>query len=681
MKTSKTAAKERITMSKSRGSLLIPAIFIVLISFVVYFNALFNGFVYDDADQVLKNPWIRDLRHIPDMFSKSVWSFLAVPSTSNHYRPVMHIIYMINYHTFGLVPWGFHLVNILFHSGVSVMVFLLASRLLGRPEKGGSTPLLSDEPSAVRHSLFTFHDSRSFAFIAALLFAVHPIHTEAVAWIAAITDLSYTFFYLLALYFYIRARTDMHKYAHLFSLISFSLSLLCKEPAVTLPIVLIAYDIAFGKKGEHFVTLVKRYLPYFVILGIYFIVRYHALGSLAPVKEHRALTTYQYIVNVFPLFARYIEKLLFPIELSAFYTLQPIASVFEMKGIVSFVVTTAYLALSITAYRKNRTAFFGLALIAVPLLPVLYIPGLGEASLAERYLYLPSAGFVLLLALSLMWLREKTPRYGIVIVVCALSVAVLYSIQTIGRNPVWKDNLIFFTDTVNRSPDAELPRGMLGNALVDAGRIDEAIEQYRLLLELHPNSVEAHVNLGFALAKKGMVREAVPEYQRALAISPDNVQARYNLATSYEKLRLTDEAIEQYRLLTGLAPNSAEAYLNLGLAYTKKGLMKEAIAEYEKAVRIDPGYVEAHYNMGSAYANLGHLDEAIEHFKTAVRLRPDNAFYHNILGITYGQRGLFDEAIGEFTLAVRLAPAEPAYRKNQEKAQGMKAERQKKAVK
>lgn len=659
---------------KARPAVVLHIVTITLIAFAVYFNTLFNGFVYDDNSQVLNNPWIRDVKHLQDIFSKSVWEFKAVPLISNYYRPLMHIIYMFNYHIFGLNPWGFHLVNVLFHGANSVLVFVIASRLpliavdTEKLEVRRTGPTVASNSRVVDYSLLTSHDSRFFAFIAALLFATHPIHTEAVAWVGAVTDLSFTFFCLLSLYFYMRSGTGIKKHDYLFSLILFPFALLCKEPAATLPVVLMAYDLAYGKKGERFFIYVKRYLPYMVILGIYLLVRSSIIGGLAPVKAHGELSTYQYVINVFPLFGQYLGKLLFPANLNAFYTLYPIFSIGEMKGLIGLLITAAYGIITVIAYKKNQTVFFSLVLIVIPLLPALYIPGTGEASLAERYLYMPSMGFVVLLALFFTWLQGKMPRYGSGILLFVLALAGLYSLQTIGRNPTWKDNFVLFSDTVHKSPDAELPRGMLGNVLMDMGRLDEAIEQYRTTLKLHPNSDEAHRNLGVALMKKGMKKEAIEEYQKAVALAPADFEARRNLVLAYEEAGLLDEEIEQYRILLDYTPNSAETHGRLGKALAKKGMKEEAISHLTQAVALNPGYIDAHYNLGSLYANSGKTDKALEHFEATVRLAPGDAFYRNILGITYGQKGLFDKAVEQFESAIRLAPSETAYRENLKKA-------------
>ena len=140
---------------------LLAVVIIIFVSFAVYANALQNGFIYDDHSQILKNHLIRDIRNVPEIFRRSAWTFEEAPPTSNYYRPMLNLFYMVVYYAFGLKAWGYHLLNILFHAGNSVLVFLVAARLFGTtaamPEKGGDTPPLHDSPSTGNHSRFTIH--------------------------------------------------------------------------------------------------------------------------------------------------------------------------------------------------------------------------------------------------------------------------------------------------------------------------------------------------------------------------------------------------------------------------------------------------------------------------------------------------------------------------------------------
>lgn len=285
----------------TKSTPLLPIFIILAASFTVYFNTLSNDFVYDDMTQVLENPWIRDMKHLPDIFSKSVWSFLG-NFVSNYYRPLMHIIYMVNYHFLGLKPWGFHLVNILFHVGNSVLVFLVASRLLNNSfssvlTSSSSASNLNPPSSNIVPTSTLTSTFLGPPFVAALLFAVHPIHTEAVAWVAGLPDLSFTFFYLLSFYFYMTSTTEkqVHTWRYSLSIVSFSLAALCKEPALTLPIILVLYDLTDRRDKNGFPVHFRRYVPYLIVAAVYLILRSHALGSFAPVMPYKKLATYEYI--------------------------------------------------------------------------------------------------------------------------------------------------------------------------------------------------------------------------------------------------------------------------------------------------------------------------------------------------------------------------------------------------
>jgi tetratricopeptide (TPR) repeat protein len=671
-------------LSRVPPSLMLIIIF--LASFAVYLNALPDGFVSDDKEQVVENNWIKHIEYIPDIFSKGVWEFQE--EKSDYYRPMMHMIYMFNYHIFGLRPWGFHLVNVLFHSGVSILVFILSLKLLGQSWPPG--PTSNTLPS----------------FIAAMLFVAHPVHTEAVTWIAGLPDLSFTFFYLLSLYLYIRSAEGL-RYGYLFSLVSFSCAILCKEPALTLPIILVAYDYLFRKEGDRYINRFKRYLPYIALAGFYLIVRISALGGFAPRKHYSylSLNIYQYIINSLSLLIRYIEKLLFPVNLVFLPVIHPIRSFFETRGVLSLVLTAVLIVLAITASRKNRMAFFGILLFIVPLLPALYFVAIPNL-FGERYLYLPSFGFVLLVSMLLARTANK-PRLFVTTTAASLAVICLFSIGTVKRNAVWKDNLVLWSDTSRKYPGDYLAHMNVGSALLEKKRFDEAIEQLRIALSLRPGSYSSYEKLGNALFGVGRTDEAIEQFHIALKLKPDYPEAHYSLGAVYSAKGLTDKAIEQYRIAIKLKPFYARAYNNLGNDLIKKGSKGEALEQYKTAVELSPDLFEAQENLGATYYESGEIDAAIEHLRRAVqlkpeiaeahlylgdalyakklvykaieqyqaalRLKPDYADAHNNLGSAYADVGLVDKAIEHLERAVQLDPSNREFRNNVSKAYEIKS--------
>lgn len=566
---------------------------ILAVSIVVYFNVLFNGFVIDDIQQVAENHLIKDIRYITEIFSTSVWEFEG--RHSNYYRPLIFVIYMVVYYLFGLNAWGFHLINMLFHAANSVLVFLIALRLLRKSQPPAFNPYFL--PS----------------FIAAILFAIHPIHTEAIAWIAGIMDASFTFFYLLSFYFYIRSAEDnlLLKGFYPLSVVSFFLATLCKEPALTLPAMLVIYDYIVRK--ENLLSSLKRLVPYLIATAVYFIMRFNAVEGLAPIKTDIGLSPYQYVINIFVLFSQYLEKLLLPINLNVWHVFRPSTSLFSMKGIISLIVTIIFLCCGFIVLKKNRFIFLCLSFIALPLLPSLYLPALSqgiENAFAERYLYLPSFGFVLLIALLITWVRCSKPKWVPALTVSLTLVIGIYSIGTMRRNTVWRDNLSLWTDAVKKSPDSAIANQNLGYALFTHGRLDEAIAQYKTSLTLNPRIVDAHHNLGVAYASKGW----------------------------------TDKAIEHYMSAIRLRPDFALAHSNLGLAFTEKGWSDKAIEQCQIALRLNPYLADAHNNLGIAYGNMGLIDKAIEHFENAVKLRSDDSVFRINLARAYEIKGLHNKA-------------------------------------
>ena len=575
--------KKGLQKFSSKSTFLLFTVIILIASFAVYFNALFNDFVYDDKVQVLENHWIKDIKFIPEIFSENVWSFKKESVISNYYRPLMHLIYMFNYYIFGLKPWGFHLVNILFHAGVSVLVFIIGLRLL----------------SEAQHQASASHMIPSF--IAALLFATHPIHTEAVTWVAGLTDLSFTFFYLLAFYLYIRSGTDF-KGAYLFSVALFFLASLCKEPALTLPIVLVAYDYTFRKHGARISNYIMRYVPYLIVAGVYFILRSLALGGFAPQKRHAELSTYQYFINIFPLFMQYLEKLFLPINLNAFYVLHPIYSLTEIKGILSFIIAAAFVVLIFITLKKNKLIFLGLLLIVIPLLPVLYIPVLGENTFTERYLYLPSVGFVFLAASILTWAKANRPPKETIGLILMFAVLIgMYSLGTVSRNTIWRDNDVLYADMLRKSPDAALPHYCVGEQLLMKGLVDEAIEQFQVTLKIDPYFLPAYENLGVAFVYKGRLDEAIEQYQIALKLYPDSADLHNGIAVAFLDKGWIDKALEQFQIALKLNPDLADAHNNLGLIYQMSGSIDKAIYEFQAAIRSNPSDSTYHSNLAKAY--------------------------------------------------------------------------------
>jgi tetratricopeptide (TPR) repeat protein len=584
--------RERIGNERVLSLLLVAAV-----SSCIYANTLVNEFVYDDAKQIVANRWITDVRYLGDILTNDFWGFWPERDSSSYYRPLIHIVNMMVYQVVGLSPWAYHLMNVLLHAANSVLVLLLATRLI--------------ESSDNAHSRHT-------PLIAALLFATHPIHSEPVAWACGMPELFFSFFYLLAFYSYAKS-TDRESGSLPFlflSLLGFVLALVSKEPAITLPVILFIYDRSFRR--DRLRTTVRRLSPYLAVVGIYLVVRSVVLGGVAASVAGAPL--HEWIPDVFSLFPRYLEKLFLPIDLNAYHSFSPASSVFDRSVLVGAVVSLAFAASLLLSLRKSGVIFLSLSFIIIPLLPALFIPGIGGNPFAERYLYLPSLGFVMLLALAISGIMERARHGNLAVLLIGILIAGLYSAATIARNRVWKDDYQLWSDVVRKSPDIGIPHNNLGRAYFTMGDVDKAIEHYQIALRLNPDHAEAHNNLGAAFATMNTLVEAERHFLAALRLKPTYSDAHNNLGILYGRRGDTDEAAAHFLEALKYRPDFADAHHNLGVAFLSSGLVNRAIEQFREALQLHPDALNTHLSLATAYEMTGLADEARRHRTRAQEL-------------------------------------------------------------
>lgn len=521
-------------------SMVVLAALAVVITVAVFSPALQNGFVYDDHTQVLKNPWITDPRYIPEILSSSLWSYSGY--TSNTYRPMLHLSFMASYLAFGFKAWGWHLVNISLHAINGLLVFGVVSRLLKPADEGapvGGRAEARPLPAP---------------FFAALLFALHPVNAEPVAWVSAVTELTFTLFLLLSFYLYLRLREGGRPVFYMLSLASFIPALLSKETAMVLPALVIAYDLSSGKRRRGW-----KYWPGFLaVAALYMIVRTYAIGG---VIQHRQapLSGVELVINIFPLVFQYAEKLIYPTNLSALYELHTIKSL-DLDAFAGIAATAAFVA-ALAAFRRKRAVIAGLLMVGLPLLPVLYIPALSTSASADRYLYLPTAGLGIIVGflLDAVFKGKLKPAFSVAAVIMTIAVTTACALSSFERVSVWKDDLALWSDTVKKSPGSKY----------------------------------AHYNLALAYQVTGDLDRAIGEFKEAIKAAPDYEDAHFNLAWCYQQKGDNINASLHYREVLRLDPGSADAHYNLGLIYRGEFLIDEAAVEFSEALRLKPGYADA----------------------------------------------------------------------------------------
>jgi tetratricopeptide (TPR) repeat protein len=623
------------------GSLAV--VLIVLSAFLVFSGTLGHELVWDDQ------PIIRYARMAVE--DEGITALALVPFStglegsgelSGYYRPVSLISMWINSPTGEPLPFAYHLGNILLHVINSLLVFQLL-KLLFPP---GSGPLLGS-----------------------LLFAVHPVHSESVAFVSGRTDLLAALFILLVVIWWYRSygsNDTPHRGQFMLGMFFFALACLSKEIAFVLPggLLLWAMIEEFPGRGLPRTEIWKRskgILGLFVVLGSLLFVRLVLLGiGTGPGWSRYAqlgdanLTSLLSDVGANVL--QYIRLMVFPWPLSVFYP--PVPPQLTWLTWISALVFIS-LCLTFSGRRHHRIGLISLMWTLIFLFPVSGVLGLGQSVIAERFCYLPSIGVVMLLGYSLALLRSRM-KMKTLHTTLVVTVLVLFSAGAVVHSARWKDNLTLFTNAMNAGP-VKVPTiyVSLGVAYKDHGDTHLALEAFEEAVRLDPSYLKAWLNLGVTRTEQGEPEKALAALDRAKILAPGNPAVWYNRGVALEALGRMEEALEAYTRTAELDPGESPAYYSKGMLLSQVGRYEESVAAYQEVVLIDGDHVGAHIGMGRSYENMGQIDKAVEMFMKAIEVRPDEIISYGDLGRVLLETDRVFEAIEVFKMAAAMDPHDP----------------------
>ncbi len=555
--------RERPLLERAAKAIAIAA---VAGSALVYAGTLFNGFAFDDLMYIVPNESIRDF--------DSLGKVLDFTGGGKGYRPIRNLVNVVNYAACGLEPFGWHLVNLLLHVAATALVLAVANRLLGR----GSFA----------------------AAAAALVFALHPVHTEAIANVSGRKDALATIFFLLGWLAHLRYRETGRARDAALVFAALALGFLSKEMALSLPLVLLLHEVAFGpddvegSRGlpwalRRAAREVARRPVFFGAFGAGLVLATAFFFFITPASEHpwwggSPLTNY---LTVGRIHAHYAGLLVAPVTLVGDYSFDafPVttsaadpAAWVALAGVVAFALGAAAL------FRRRPIAAFCALFVFVTLLPVSHLKPHHELA-GERFLYLPSIGFALLLGHLAGTLAARPGASLRLALAPVILVSLAYAGRTIARNRDWKDDVTFWTKTI-----ADAPR-----------------------------CARAHRNLAYHLFQAGRREEAFASMERSLAIEPDSGASRFNLAIMLEAIGDSDRAIEEYRVAKKHFRFDEKAMLNLGILLGKLGRLDDAEREFRELLDLDPEKGSAWFNLGVVMAKRGRTREAEECYLKAIR--------------------------------------------------------------
>ncbi len=614
--------------------------FLILAALAVlpYLNSLHNGFVYDDFDQVVSNPYIRNFHHLREIFTSSVWSFMGdFRGSTNYYRPMMSLGYLVSYHIFGLRPWGYHLANLAANLCVVLLVFLVTCRMFR---------------------------SNTIGMAAACIFALHPIHSEVVDWIAAVTELELALFYLLTFWFFLAsARPGGNRSVPLQAAMagSFALALLSKEQALTLPLLAAVYEhfIREDRSTTTFIQKVRRYYLLWVLPLAYLAVRVHYLGGFAPSVERPEFGMRGLLISALALVGRYCWKLLWPVELCAYYLFPANVAALCPWAVRGAAALAICLLLFVVLWRSSRQTAFGIVWVLLTLAPVLNVRWMTSNAFAERYLYLTSVGFCWTAGWAGVraWnlLTARGVRWRATLALAAGVLAVLSVVRIFTRNRDWYDNLTFYTATLKVSPDAYYMHNNLGTVYWQMGNLPEAKKEWTTALKLAPGSEYVLHNLGLVANAEEQYPRARVLFLYALKLRPDYMDAHLDLGKTYEAMGKLDNAEAELLIAEKLSPLSIRAHNTLSEFYLDRQRLAESEAEARRSVEIGPT-TQGEWDLGLAEWVQNNRAGAERAFLDAQALNPSSARAHFMLGLLYMDSNRNADATREYRAGLKIDP-------------------------
>jgi tetratricopeptide (TPR) repeat protein len=587
------------------------------LTFIVYLPSLKNDFTnWDDPNYVYKNPTIQkfDKDHVKEMLSAY---------HMGNYHPLTMLSLATDYSFGKLKPKTYHITNLVFHLCNTALVFIFILLLFEKIE---------------------------LAAITSVLFGVHTLHVESVAWISERKDVLYTFFFLASLIFYLFYLKEGKNKFYLFSLLLFILSDLSKGMAVSLSLTLFAIDWVKGNDFKNRKVILEK-IPFLVISVFFGVIAIFAqkLGNdTEGIPDYNIFTR---LIFASYGFCQYLYKLIIPIKLSAFYP-YPEKETLTSGFWISLLIALSVAFAAFYSAKKSKEYLFCFLFFVFNIILVLQILPVGKAIMADRYAYIPSIGFFLAFGIAVSNIKLEKAFIYIPLLVYVLFIGTL----TFNRCKVWHDSFSLWTDVIEKYPEAGIAYNNRGVAFAEEKEYKQALADYNQAISIDSSHTEAYNNRGVSRAALKNFAGAKHDYDKAIKLRPNYPDAYYNRGNSFIETEDTISAIKDYTKVLSLNPNHTGALNNRGLAKRAVKDYKGAMEDFNKAIKIYPANSEAYANRALLKYDMGDIAGAEEDNEKALKLDPslDNAYLQR--GNSKSLRKDFVGALADYDRALQKDP-------------------------
>ncbi len=632
-----------------------------IITFIAYLPALQNGFVnWDDPVYVSENPHVRS-------FSSAFLRWAFFDFYDANWIPLSWISHALDYAIWGLNPLGHHLTNNVLHAANTFLVVLLIFKLL----ETGTAVAVKSEPVA-------FEDKRAILIaggMTGLLFGLHPVHVESVAWVTERKDLLCTLFFLLSVLWYIKyagsrslgdgsLRSTIRR-QYLISIAFFVLALLSKPMAVTLPAVLLIldwYPLIRIRSRSTLAGAFPEKLPFIALSLVSSILTIWAQKTGAAMQLMEVVPLSSRLLVAARALVEYLWHMIWPLGLVPFYPHPKDASIASPVYLGAILLVAGVTALCIVLAKKQKLYLSIWGYYVLTLLPVLGIVQVGGQYMADRYAYLPSIGPFLLMGLGLSWVLIKVHAVesrgaGSASIIAASFVLILgpATFLTYRQMGIWENSFTLWTHAIERAPEkAAVAYKNRGLYFFERGELDRAIEDDTEAIRLDPSYVHAYNNRGLAFVRAGRLDQAIADFNRAILLSPAYFEALANRGLAFDEAGQPERAVADYTAAISQDPSDYRIYYFRGLSFEKMGSLDNAIADFDRVVALNALDSSVYYTMALSCTKHGLFDRSLDYFNRAITLNQNDGNLWNDRGLAHLLLEHYDRALQDFDRAIEL---------------------------